>query len=535
MLLINKVVCGVVLSYVLAVLSPLHAAPLPIGMNTNEVLQVDSSVPFVNLFKMALPFDEADSKLTQGNIVYDADGWPQNLNGGRVGTNLLHWLPAATLPEGNYTVLYDGEGKLAYGDDATLVHSQPGRDIIRIAAGKDRYLKVTLSITNTNPKNHLRNIRVLLPGGICADNPFERVEQASACEDGNYRDFATHHETILFNPDYLAFMKDFKTIRFMNMSGITRNPVTRWEQLPRLSQATWAGKEGRRGAPLSVMAQLANTLRADAWFNLPHAADDTLVRQYAEYVRKHLRPSAKVYIEYSNEVWNPVFTQAHYAREMGLKLKLDSDPVQAGYKYYVRRTLEVFRIWQEVFKDEPERLVRVLGSWAAYPKLSEQLLTYQHAHQQVDALAIAPYFFVHHRYQPEVRNTEDVFRLLKDSRNPYAVSNVLERVRKHQEIAKRYGLRLMAYEGGQHLVDRKTRSIYDFPNPYYIAANRAPEMASLYIELLEGWRHITGGSLFMAFSAPRTYQAYGSWGVKEHIRQPASEAPKYRALLEFVR
>ncbi len=71
---------------------------MPIGMNTNEVMQVDSSVPFVNLFKMALPFAEADANLTRGNIVYDADGWPQNLNGGQAGTNLLHWLPLGTLP-----------------------------------------------------------------------------------------------------------------------------------------------------------------------------------------------------------------------------------------------------------------------------------------------------------------------------------------------------------------------------------------------------------------------------------------------------
>ncbi|WGZ96398.1 MAG: hypothetical protein QJT81_10695 [Candidatus Thiothrix putei] len=512
--------------------NPVFAARLPVGMNTNEIMQVDSSVPFVNLFKMALPFDEADSSLTHGNIVYDVDGWPQNLNGGQAGTNLIHWLPVGTLPEGSYTVLYDGEGTLQYGDDATVLRSSPGRDIIQIAAGTDRYLKVTLRITQTNTNNHLRNIRVLLPGGICANNPFKRVNSAGECDD-DYRDFVTHHDSILFNPDYLAFMKDFKTLRFMNMSGITRNPLTSWQQMPRMSQATWAGAEGRRGAPLEVMVKLANQLNADAWFNIPHAADDHLVQQYADYVRQHLRPHLKAYVEYTNEAWNPVFTQAHYTKQMGTQHKLDTDPAQAGHKYYIKRSLEVFRLWQQTFGNT-DRLVRVLGSWAANPKLSALLLSYGNAHQHTDALAIAPYFYVHDKQQGEVRTTEDIFRLLKDERNAYSIQNVLDRVQKQADIAKQYGIRLIAYEGGQHLVDRKSRSIRDFPNPQYIGANRAQPMEALYVEFLEGWQKITGNGLFVAFSAPRTYQAYGSWGIKEHINQAPEAAPKYRALQRIL-
>ncbi len=535
MTLITKSVWPVVYGMVclLSISLPTHAANLPIGMNTNEVMQVDSSVPFVNIFKMSLPFAEADAKLTYGNIVYDTDGWPQQLNGGQAGTNLLHWLPAGTLPEGHYTVLYDGEGTLAYGDDAQLIQHLPGKDIIQIAAGADKYLKVTLTIQQSKPENYVRNIRVLLPGGICASNPFQRVNSAAQC-DGDYRDFATHYDEIVFNPDYLNFMRDFKTLRLMNMSGITRNPITSWQQMPRVSQATWAGAEGRRGAPLEIMVKLANQLNADAWFTIPHAADDQLVQQYADYVNQHLRPHLKAYVEYTNEAWNPVFTQAHYTKQMGTQYKLDTDPAQAGHKYYIKRSLEVFRLWEQAFRDD-DRLVRVLGSWAANPKLSALLLSYNNAHQHTDAIAIAPYFYVHDKQQGEVRTTEDVFRLLKDARNAYSLQNVLDRVQKQADIAKQYGVKLIAYEGGQHLVDRKARSIRDFPNPQYIGANRAQPMEALYVEFLEGWQKITGNGLFVAFSAPRTYQAYGSWGVKEHINQAAETAPKYRALLQMLR
>jgi hypothetical protein len=481
------------LGLILLALSPAQAARLPIGMNTNEIMQIDSSVPFINLFKMALPFDEADPKLTHGDIVYDADGWPQKLNGGQVGTNLLHWLPPNTLPEGNYTVLYDGEGEIQYQDDATLVKHTSGKDIIHIAPGKDAHLKVVLTITQSNPQNYLRNIRVLLPGGICADNPFQRVNTASQCE-GNYLDFETHHESLLFNPDYLNFMRNFKTIRFMNMSGITRNPITSWEKMPRMSQATWAGAEGRRGAPLEVMVALANRLNADAWFNMPHAADDNLVRQYAEYVHKNLKPHLKAYVEYTNEAWNPVFTQAQYTQKQGLALKLDSNPGQAGQKYYVQRSLEVFRIWKQVFGDS-DRLVRVLGGWSPNLKQTELLLSYEQASKQTDAFAIAPYFYIHQSLQDSFSSVEDVFKLLKDPKNYYAVPNVLATVQKQAALAKQYGVKLIAYEGGQHLVDRKTRSIRDFPNPQYTGANRAQQMEDLYVEFLQGWQQATGDGL----------------------------------------
>jgi len=90
-------------------------------------------------------------------------------------------------------------------------------------------------------------------------------------------------------------------------------------------------------------------------------------------------------------------------------------------------------------------------------RLSTILLEYNHAAEHIDAFAIAPYFYVHERQQAEVRSTEDVFKLLKDDRNAYAIQNVLTMVQKQADLAKQYGVKLIAYEGGQHLVDRKSR------------------------------------------------------------------------------
>ena len=198
----------------------------PMGSNTNEVLEFDSSVPFIDLFKASLPFREAAPYLTKGRVSYDRYGWPTSIPpGGQAGTRLISKLHEKAVPRGYYTVLYDGDGKLEYGLDAELVQSQKGRDVITLDPGKDKIYNAKLTIKSTNPHNPLRNIRVLPQGGICASNPFVRVHRATQCGRRDYLDFERHHEKIIFNPDYLNFMRHYKVVRFMNMSGITRNPI----------------------------------------------------------------------------------------------------------------------------------------------------------------------------------------------------------------------------------------------------------------------------------------------------------------------
>ena len=117
-----------------------------------KVMDDDASIPFIDIFKTSIPFEEARPWLTKGKVVYDEHGWPKNLNGGQAGTRFLYKLPKNTVPEGNYTVLYDGEGILTYSDDAKLVNREPGKDIISIKAGKDNEYRVKLIIKNSNPK-----------------------------------------------------------------------------------------------------------------------------------------------------------------------------------------------------------------------------------------------------------------------------------------------------------------------------------------------------------------------------------------------
>ena len=516
--------------------SSANAAPntrSPLGVNSNEVMDDDASIPFIDVYKTSIPFEEARPWLTKGKVEYDEHGWPKNLNGGQAGTRFLYKLPEHTVPAGNYTVLYDGEGILKYTDDAKLIKREPGRDIVSISAGKDKEFRVKLIIENSNPENYLRNIRVLMPGGVCSNNPYKRVNDKRYCRGSHFLSFEKHHERLMFNPAYLDYMKDFKVVRFMNMSGITRNPISKWEDRPRVKDATWAGIQGERGAPLEIMVALANKLNADPWFNLPHKADNNYVRQYAKYVKDNLRPGLKAYVEYTNEAWNSIFTQAHYVKDMGERMNLDEDRDKAGYKYFSLRSVQIFDMWEQTFGGT-ERIVRVMGSWTGWTRLSEMLLSYRNAYQKTDAIAIAPYFFPSLKSSKKARSVAQLFKLIYDPKEKYSIPKVLGYIHKNAQTAKKFGVDLIAYEGGQHLVDWKSRKIDQHPTKLMIAANRDWRMAKAYSDFMQGWKD-NGGKLFVNFSAPRTYQWFGSWGTKEYITQPIAKAPKHRSLMQFAR
>lgn len=504
----------------------------PLGINTNEALEVNSSLPFVDLFRLALPFDEARPWFTKGDVKFDKNGWPKNLNGGKAGTRFLSHLPAKALPNGTYTVVYKGEGKLRYGGSAKLIKHTPGKDLISIKPMPNGKITATLFIDDSNIKNHLRDIRILMPGGVCTDNPFRTVKNEKYCGKSQFHSFAQHHQKIIFNPDYLNFMKDFKVVRFMNMSGVTRNNIRNWANRAHMQEATWGGKEGIRGIPLELMVTLANRLKINPWFNIPHNADYNYILNFARFVKHNLDPSLKVYLEYSNETWNNVFVpQAEHMKQTGYKQGLDKNRNIAGTKYYALQSVRIFKIWEKELGGT-KRLVRVLGGMTTDTKLTSTLLGFRNTYKHVDAFAIAPYFHVAQNKMNQIHSVNDVFKQLSAKDNRYSINNTLKFVKQQADIARDFGVDLIAYEGGQHLVDHKTHSMKEGATPHLFNANKDIRMSQAYFQLLAGWKK-AGGKLFVAFSAPRPSTWHGSWGIKEYISQPNQEAPKYRALLGF--
>src|SRR5205814_6920916 len=72
-------------------------------------------------------------------------------------------------------------------------------------------------------------------------------------------------------------------------------------------------------------------------------------------------------------------------------------------------------------------------------------------------------------------------------------------MRDSREAALRHGLRLVAYEGGQHLIGVQGAENDESLNRLFLEANAHPRMGELYRRYLAAWAQ-TGGDLFCHYS-----------------------------------
>jgi hypothetical protein len=477
----------------------------PLGMNVAGLDDWSTEITFLDAFKTSRPwFSGSRSTWADGRALdLDADGWVRSLQPGQFARTLMFWdlsRAPGRYPAGRYVVTYDGQGTLAYAGGAVRVETAPGRDVLDVDPARGG---IGLFITATSSADYVRNIRVRLP-----------VEAG---------------EDELFHPAFVERLRGFRTIRFMNwLLGQNRNNYTqaRWADRPKLTDARWSVN----GAPVEVMVALANRLGADAWFTMPHRADDEYVREFARLVGERLDPPLKAYVEHSNEVWNGFYPQARYAQEQGLALGLSQNPGEAQARYHARRSRQIFAIWEQALP--PGRLVRVLGAFVAAPWVTATALAYEDVAAHTDAVAIAPYFGVPMAEQGRVAglSLDQLMAELEARALPEARRMVVAQV----GVARRLGVRLIGYEGGQHLVG--VGQYQDDPalNALFDAANRDPRMGALYSRYLLDWSEATGGELLTMLGYVGAYGRYGRWGALEHLGQPRAEAPKYDALRRWI-
>jgi hypothetical protein len=86
----------------------------------------------------------------------------------------------------------------------------------------------------------------------------------------------------------------------MDWQATNRDELPNWAQrtTPSFYTQSRAG-----GVALEHIVQLCNTLKASAYINVHHLANDTYVANMAALLRDSLRPDVLVYVEHSNEVW----------------------------------------------------------------------------------------------------------------------------------------------------------------------------------------------------------------------------------------
>ena len=112
-----------------------------------------------------------------------------------------------------------------------------------------------------------------------------------------------------YSDEWMALMRQFSVIRFMDMARISTpinsySPGTQTSWSTRLDPTTRGAGAIIRRSSWPEIIDIANTLNRHAWICVPHAVDDDYITQLAQLIKSTLRPGLQCYIEYSNEVWN---------------------------------------------------------------------------------------------------------------------------------------------------------------------------------------------------------------------------------------
>lgn len=522
------------------------AAPSPelsVGTNLTGIADWSTQLPFLDAMKSSRRWITqcvdtdpgcTDQWSTDEGDVLDLDdhGWPKSLPAPddppiftRVATLMFREINGR-YPGGQYVVLYEGEGTLGYGFDARKdeAASRPGRDVINVTPSHDGILLIMSATDPNGTGDYLRNIHVV---------PIEAEET-----------FATE----IFNPLLIERLQPFQSLRLMDWMRTNNSTVSEWSDRPQIDDYTYSLK----GVPLEIMIELAERLGEDVWFCMPHMATDDYMRRFAELVKEQLDPSLKIYVELSNEVWNWMFDQAHYALDQGKERWQQEGDV--FMQWYGMRTAQMADVWSEVFADQRDRLVLVLGTQTSWRGLERAALDcplwvaegntpcYQH----VDAYTITGYFTGGMVFDNNIETVEGWLDegqeiamekaiaqlsqggMLEDGDHDGSIPGIRELFDYHAAIAQERDLSLLVYEGGQHLALPDHERLTEF----FIELNRRPEMYDIYTQLLNEWRD-AGGAVFMNFADFGVPSRWGSWGVLEHVAD--EESPRYNALVDFIR
>lgn len=201
-------------------------------------------------------------------------------------------------------VLWDGDGSVAFGMEAKRVrYVSPGVAEVQVHLSSDGNNGLTVLIERTNPKDPVRNMRVVMPG---YENQF--VAQP-------------------FHPTFLEAIKKYKIIRFMHwMDGENAAKKGDWASRPTRQSASYAWPHAANapaGASLEDIIFLSNQLGASPWFVLQSSVTDDYVAKFSALIRDSLRPDVEVYVELGNEVWSNMHLTGQYVHEMGIRTGVD--------------------------------------------------------------------------------------------------------------------------------------------------------------------------------------------------------------------
>lgn len=513
-------------------------------------------------------------------------------------------------PVGEYVVLWEGRGTVSVSNGSEgldfQVTTRPEepiqRGVFTVASPRPGGITLDFAPHDAGSGRFLypRDVRVIVPGGVCGPSgqppAATRLDLLGACRSARggagpascpaeqecydfepihydrFRDpaAAMNNPKVVFHPTSLDRWRKYRLFRFTTWletdgGGVPR-PIERWDERAVKEKQSL----GDGGVPYEYMIALSNLMNADMWLSVPYKTGDKYNEEFAKLVKgaqpglPGLRADRKVYVEYTNEAWNPSigFPNWYMRLQEGCRPPPPFLPETAnqvpperqwdwldcpmqGSRFFATRATQIMDVWSRVFSGaDSQRLVRVLSGWGdGEPEWDRHVLAVSTVvaggRPRFDVFAFGPYFGIEIDdalllRTPAAQRLDTLFAELRSTHVPRAVDNI----RQTAALARRpeYGLGLVGYESGQHLITYGrglSQSDQRTLNRLYIAANGDARMGELYTTLLQGWR-AHGSGVLNHMSNCTNWDLNGYWGLLRHQTQPRRMSPKYDAVMRFI-
>lgn len=514
----------------------------PLGVNLEALSDWARLPPFVDMMKTSRRWGSADAPWDESAPV-DALGWPTGDAGVVVRVDEMDIGDSDTsyqyLPAGTYPLKFTGRATVSPIASAVTITNytydsatnRSTADIV-VAAGATKNLMLSFRGT----AGGVKDVTIRRPG---------------------------YSDTDTFTKEFKTAVAPFGTLRFMDYLATNHSPNAQWSQ--RTTPAS-ASQAGIKGGSYEYAIQMANELNKDIWLNVPANADDAYIRSLANLLHTTLAPGRVVYLEYSNEVWNTLFSQSAdntnaaiaevVAGDTSLtngvactQAQFDANNVATCNKWWAgwlrvgKRTVAISKIFREVMGSEAfnTRFRPVYATQWAYLAIGEQTLKYiakYHGAPKdlVYGIAGAPYFGMapYELVQSTTLTTDQILGALQlwvDTVNGPGFKANIEYTggdntgATQKSLANYYGIKSLAYEGGLDLGQSEASAVAK------MQANKDPRMGAILASDLNQW-YGCGNDLFLYFSLTSNWNRWGYWGLTNNAGN--LESPRYAAAREVA-
>jgi hypothetical protein len=361
----------------------------------------------------------------------------------------------------------------------------------------------------------------------------------------------SYSPSVTFTQPLKDLVSRFSVVRMMDNTGSNgaNNLNGIWSNRRPADYASQAATGAARGMAWEYAVQFWNETDKDAWVNIPFPADDQYVLQLANLLKNNLEAGRKIYLEYSNELWNTwgpfpgdenreaavaevIANPSSPLNFDGIYPSRDSGGWELAKRRIALRSVQVSNIFRQVFGDSAmmSRVRPVMMSQLGYASgwLAGELdyiedyfnnPTYQTAPRPISYYLYGAGGSAYQDPNWSLGTGITVDQIFATM--PY---NFDTAVKQDLDWVASFGLKRIAYEGGPNLDNIVNNR--DVPTATLEAAWADPRMQAEVVQNHNAWS-AAGGELLMYFASTGGCQ----WGL---ARDPFDlNTPKIRAINEL--